>query len=167
MYQLLKEHIRKFISIPDQDLDTLTSFFTPRQLKKKDHLFRQNDQCRQLAFVNKGCLRNYHIDGHGEEQIVYFATEEWWVGDMQSFFLQIPSMFNLQALEDCELLLSTKAEFESALETIPAFEKFYRLKTQTAYTKTQKTVVEKTQTAEERYKKLLTTSPYVKSVNYI
>ena len=87
MYQLLKEHIRKFISIPDQDLDSLTSFFTPRQLKKKDYLFRQNDQCRQLAFVNKGCLRNYHIDSHGEEQIVYFATEEWWVGDMQSFFL--------------------------------------------------------------------------------
>ena len=85
--------------------------------------------------------------------------EDWWIGDMQSFFLQIPSMFNIQALEDCELLVSSKTEFENAFIEVPDFEKFYRLKTQTAYTKTQQTVVEKTETAEDRYLKIFKTNP--------
>ena len=65
----------------------------------------------------------------------------------------------MQTLENCDLLISTKTDFEQAFETIPNFEKFYRLKTQTAYTKAQQTVVEKSETAEDRYLKLLKTSP--------
>lgn len=143
----------------ESDFDKLAYFFKPLHLKKKEFLHRQNEVCRHIAFVHKGCLRNYNIDSKGDEQIIYFAIEDWWVADLQSFFLQIPSQFNLQALEDCELLISTKKDFEQAFEVVPTFENFYRLKTQTAYTKTQQTVVEKSETAEDRYLKLLKTSP--------
>lgn len=159
MYEQLMKHISKTISISDKEFDTLAAFFKPRELKKKEHLYRQNEICKYIAFVNKGCLRNYHVDKKGDEQIIYFALEEWWVADLQSFFLQIPSMFNLQALENCELLVSTRTEFENAFDAVPVFEKFYRLKTQKSYTNTQKSVVEKTETAEDRYQKLLNTSP--------
>ncbi len=159
LFEHLRQHIDKFVPISNSDFENLTVFFKPLYLKKKKFIHRQNEVCLHIAFVHKGCLRNYHIDSKGEEQIIYFALEDWWVADLQSFFLQIPSQFNLQALEDCELLVSTKREFEQAFEVVPAFEKFYRLKTQTAYTKTQESVVEKSETAENRYKKLLTSSP--------
>lgn len=159
MFEQLKNHIRQTISISDQEFEILSAFFQPMHLKKKDHLYKQNQICKYIAFVSKGCLRNYHIDQKGDDQIIYFAMEEWWVADLQSFFLKIPSMFNLQALEDCELLISTKTEFEDAFQAVPAFEKFYRMKTQKSYTNTQKSVVEKTETAEDRYKKLFKTSP--------
>lgn len=159
MLEHLRQHINNFVSLSSSDFNELTSFFKPINLKKKEFLHRQNEVCRQIAFVHKGCLRNYHIDNKGDEQIIYFAVEDWWVADLQSFFLQIPSMFNLQALENCELLISSKTDFEKAFEVIPTFEKFYRLKTQTAYTKTQHAVVEKSETAEERYLKLFKTSP--------
>ena len=161
MYEQLKTHIRKFVLISDLEFDTLTGFFNPRHLKKKEYLYKQNEICRYIAFINKGCVRNFHIDNKGDEQIIYFAVEDWWVADLQSFFLHIPSMFSLQALENCDLLVSTKTQFENAFEAVPVFEKFYRLKTQTAYTKTQKSVIEKTETAEERYIKLLDTSPSI------
>ena len=159
MYDHLKKHINKFASISNSDFEIVQKFFSPLLLKKKEHLFRQNDICKQIAFIHKGCVRNYHIDKKGNEQIIYFGMEDWWIGDMQSFFLQIPSMFNIQALEDCELLVSSKTEFENAFIEVPDFEKFYRLKTQTAYTKTQQTVVEKTETAEDRYLKIFKTNP--------
>ena len=161
MFEQLKKHINKSVSISDKEFDTLTEFFTPKHLKKKEHLYKQNQICKYIAFVAKGCLRNYHIDDKGDEHIIYFALEDWWVADLQSFFLRIPSMFNMQALEDCELLVSTKTEFENAFETVPVFEKFYRLKTQKAYTNTQKSVAEKAETAEDRYRKLLNTSPSI------
>lgn len=159
MFDHLRQHIDNFVSLSNSDFDELTSFFKPVNLKKKEFLHRQNEVCRHIAFVHKGCLRNYHIDNKGDEQIIYFAVEDWWVADLQSFFLQIPSQFNLQALENCELLVSTKVDFEKAFEVVPDFEKFYRLKTQTAYTKTQQAVAEKAETAEDRYLKLLKTSP--------
>lgn len=159
MFEHLQQHINKLVSLPASDFDKLTDFFKPFYLEKKDFLHRQNELCRRIAFVHKGCLINYHIDSKGDEQIIYFALEDWWVADLQSLFLQIPSQFNLQALENCELLVSTKMEFEKAFEVVPAFEKFYRLKTQAAYTKTQQAVAEKSETAEDRYIKLLKTSP--------
>lgn len=159
MYEHLAEHINKFIPISNNDLAVIFPFFKPFHLKKKEYLLRQNEVCRQIAFIHKGCIRNYHIDKNGNEHIIYFGIEDWWIGDMQSFFLQIPSMFNVQALEDCELLTSTKADFEGAFEALPDFEKFYRMKTQTAYTSSQKSVVEKAETAEERYLKLFKNAP--------
>ncbi len=145
----------------EEEFEKLSSFFRPFYLKKKSFLYRQNEICRYIAFVHKGCLRNYHIDPKGDEQIIYFALEDWWVADLQSFFLKIPSQFNVQALEDCELLIATKSEFEQAFDAVPSFENFYRLKTQTAYTKTQQAVVEKSETAEERYLKLFLTAPSI------
>jgi CRP-like cAMP-binding protein len=161
MYEQLRQHINKVVSISTTEFDVLTSFFHPMHLKKKEHLYVQNEICRYIAFVNKGCLRSYHVDRKGDDQIIYFAVEDWWVADLQSFFLQIPSAFNLQALEDCELLVSSKAEFERAFEAVPPFEKFYRIKTQAAYSSAQKTVVGKTETAEDRYLKLLKTAPSI------
>ncbi|GIV32797.1 MAG: cAMP-binding protein [Chitinophagales bacterium] len=159
MLEHLRHHITRFISITRRDFDKLTPFFKPLYLKKKDFLFRQNEVCRYIAFVHKGCLRNYHIDNKGEEQIIYFALEDWWVADLQSFFLNIPSQFNLQALENCELLAASKPDFEQAFIAVPVFEKFYRIKTQIAYTSSQQSLVEKSETAEDRYIKLLKTAP--------
>ena len=161
MLKHLKSHIDKVVPLSTKDFNLLNGYFQPRYLRKKEYLHRQNEICKYVAFVHKGCLRNFHIDSKGDEQIIYFAIEDWWVADLQSFFLNIPSMFNLQALEDCELLVSTKTEFEKAFEVVPAFEKFYKIKTQIAYTKTQKSVVEKSETAEDRYLKLLTSSPEI------
>jgi len=92
---------------------------------------------------------------------LYCALEEWWIGDLQSFFLKSPSAFNLQALEECTLLVCTKTEFETAMQVVPKLEEFYKQKTQIAYTTTQKSIFERSETAEERYLKLLEASPEI------
>lgn len=159
MFEHLLQHIRSIVSISNDDFEQLTNFFEPSYLKKKNFFSFQNEVCRRIAFVHKGCLRNYHIDSKGDEQIIYFAFEDWWIGDLQSFYLQIPSQFCFQALEDSELLVSKKSEFQKALEVVPAFEQFYQIKIQRAYNKAQQELFEKAETAEKRYLKLLKASP--------
>jgi CRP-like cAMP-binding protein len=76
--------------------------------------------------VNKGCLRCYSVDSSGKEHVVQFAIEEWWISDLYSFFTNEPSTFNIDALEDSELLLLEQNSYERLLQEIPAFERLFR-----------------------------------------
>ena len=129
MFEQLKTHLKKLVDISDQDIEVLKELFHPKYLKKKEFLFRQNEICKYSGYVVQGCLRNYHINKNGEEQIINFAVEEYWIGDLQSFFLKAPSSFNVQAIEPSTLLAFTKAEFENARERVPQLGEFYRKKT--------------------------------------
>jgi len=162
VFQRLRSHIEAITPISDSEFARLTAHFQRRTLKRKEHFYRQGAVCRAVGFINKGCMRNYHLEEDGEEYIVNFAFEEWWVADLQSFYLEIPSMFNVQALEDCELLVSSKREFETAVARIAPFGEFYRAKISRAYTtSTLNIVFERSETAEERYNKLLARTPWI------
>jgi hypothetical protein len=39
---------------------------------------------KYTAFIAKGCLRSYSIDARGNEHIVQFAAETYWLGDAAS-----------------------------------------------------------------------------------
>jgi CRP-like cAMP-binding protein len=162
MLDRLRAHIEELNPISDREFGQLEAYFHTRRLRKKEHLYTQGTVCRWVGFITNGCVRNYHLEEDGEEYIVNFAFENWWVADLQSFYLEIPSMFNVQALTDCELLVSSKHEFEAAVTHIPAFGEFYRTKISRAYAASNlRLVLERSETAEERYQKLLTTAPWV------
>lgn len=158
----LKNHLQREIEISDVEFENLSSLFKSFKLKKKQFLFRQGEVCRYIAFVNQGCLRYYYIDEGGAEHIIYFAIEEWWLADLKSYFSRQPSIYFLEAIEDCELLLLSIDDFEDACRQIPSWEKFYRAKTQKAYSAvTQKFIDFKMLSAEEKYLDLLKRFPEV------
>ena len=156
----LLKHLQSTVHFTNDDINTLIPFIEPTLLKKKEHLFRQEEIDRYVGFVNKGCLRYYNTDEKGIEHILYFALEEWWVGDLNSFYMNEPSPNSLQALEDCELFLFNLTSFEGARKNIPSFDEFIIIKHRKAYTASQqKSFESKAASAEEKYKKLLSTSP--------
>lgn len=53
-----------------------------------------------------------------------FAVEDWWAGDRESYTTGQPSKFNIDALEDSELMMWKKEDFEKLLNTIPGLKKF-------------------------------------------
>ena len=160
--QRLRRHIEKTTPISDDEFTRLVLHFHPRSLRRGEHLYQQGAVCSVVGFIVRGCVRNYHIEEDGSEYIVNFALEEWWVADLQSFHREIPSMFNVQALERCELLVASKPQFESAIANVAAFGMFYRAKVSRAYTAaSMKIVVERSETAEERYRKLVEHSPHI------
>ncbi|MEO5648762.1 MAG: Crp/Fnr family transcriptional regulator [Ginsengibacter sp.] len=160
MYELLHTKITEVISLSEEEFDFCKTLFSPKKLRKKQYLLQDGDVCKYTAFVEKGILRTYTIDEKGNEPILQFSMEGWWIADLYSFFTGEPSHYNIEALEDCELLLITEPSWNILLEKIPAFERYFRILIQNNLIATQRrlmgTMIE---TAEEKYLKLVENFP--------
>ena len=155
VYRLYK-HLNHTVTISESDTFKLYSHAKIYHLKKKEFLFMEGELAKYVGFVNKGCLRYYRLDDKGEEHIIYFATEEWWIGDLSSFYSGKPSLFNLHALEDCELFLYTKELFELMRAQIPAFDQYVKIRHAKATDARLETMMsQRYESAESRYLKLL------------
>src|SRR5436309_213110 len=122
-FQLLLKNISKHIDLTEKEATIFNSLLESRKIKKKQFFLRENEICKYSAFVLNGCLRGYTIDQNGFEHILQFAPADWWIADMYSFISQQPGNLNIDALEDSELLLLSKANQEQLFVEIPKFER--------------------------------------------
>ncbi len=160
MYELLYKKITETISLTDEEFDYSKRLFLPKKLRKRQYLLQEGDVCKYTTFVTNGLLRSYTIDNKGTEHILQFAFEGWWMGDLYSFLTNEQSIFNIEAIEDCELLLITKPSWELLLEKIPAFERYFRILIQNNLIATQRRLMGNlSETAEEKYIKLMKNFP--------
>ena len=152
MLDLLIRHLSRYISLEKEEIAILIAAFKQKQLKKKEFLLHQGEVCRFETFVTKGCLRAFHLDDKGEEHIVQFAVEDWWIGDMYSFLTQTPASYSIEVLEDCELLQIEKNALEELYLKLPKMERFFRIIIQNAFIASQKRIISSmSKTADERY----------------
>ncbi len=115
-----------------------------------------------LAFVTKGCLRSYTIDKKGEEHIVQFAPEGWWITDLYSFLTGKEATYFIDALEDSDVLLMDAAAYEKLCKTVPKFERYFRILLQNNYIATHRRVVASISlSAEEQYLQMLEEFPAI------
>ncbi len=56
-----------------------------------------------------------------------------WISDLKSFFSKSPSKYNIEALEDSNLLRISFDRFEQLLIEIPRLERYFRILFQKAY----------------------------------
>ena len=162
MFEVLFENISKKIDLTTDEQQLLQTFFIPKKLRKKQYLLQEGDVARYLAFVEKGFLRSYTVDEKGSEHIIEFAFEGWWMGDSFSMLTGEPSAYNIDALEDSELLLLTKQAEEEMMEKIPKMERFFRLLLQNHLIATNRRLVSSlSYTAEEKYNQLIHACPTI------
>lgn len=124
---LILANITQHISLTDDEVDFFTSLLQPCLVKRREHILRAGYTCLHESFVTKGCLRTYYIDTEGVERILSFATDGSWTGDTQSFWSQSPSQFNIEALEDSELIQIKKSDMERLFQRVSKFERFFRI----------------------------------------
>lgn len=162
MFEQLFHSINERISLSEQQLELVKPFFIPKKLRKRQYLLQEGDVCKYTAFVEKGALRCYSLHEKGNEHVIQFALEGWWVGDMYSFLTGEPSIYNIDALEDSELLLVTPAANEAMLAKVPAMEKYFRILLQNNMIAMQRRLVASLSlTAEEKYTRLVNSYPNI------
>lgn len=127
MYDLIFKNISKYIQLNEAETNHLTSLLTFRKIKKNQFLGQRGEVVRHDFFVNKGCLRSAYIDQNGEEYILQFAIEDWWITDFESFINETPSKLEIMALEDSELLKIDRKSLNELFNDYPKFEHFYRV----------------------------------------
>src|SRR5258708_1769239 len=71
-------------------------------------------------------MRQYSIDDKGVEHIVRLFIENWWVADRESYVMLTPSSYNIDAWEDTDALLLTRADFLNRLSLIAAINEMTR-----------------------------------------
>jgi len=160
MFSLLKKHINSRVPLTDEEFNIITKFFVTKKLKKHQFLLNEGDVCRYIGFINSGCLREYKIDSKGTEHILQFAIEDWWVSDLHSFLSGLPATYNIDALQDSEILLLERSAREELLDNCPKMERFFRLLIEANHVASQQRIADSlSASAEERYLKFIKTYP--------
>ena len=160
MFDLLKKHINNRVPLTDEEFNICIKFFNSKKLKKHQFLLNEGEICRYIGFVNSGCLRQYSIDNQGAEHIIQFAIEDWWVSDLHSFLSGLPATYNIDALQDTEVLLLDKSARDELLNACPKMERFFRLLIESNHVATNQRISDSlSASAEERYLKFIKTYP--------
>ena len=162
MFEVLFSKVEEKISLNEAEKEICKSLFTPKKIRKRQYILQQDDICKNLIFVEKGLLRSYSVDEKGNEHILQFAPEGWWIADLFSFFTGESSAYNIDAIEDSELLLITNPAIEQLYERVPKFERYFRILTQNNMVAMQKRLTsELSSSAEEKYLKLISAYPNI------
>jgi CRP-like cAMP-binding protein len=164
MKALLKQNIAKHITLSAKETETFCSLFQQKSIRKKDFFLREGEVCKFEGFVTKGLFRVFHVDENGFEQVLYFAIEDWWITDIDSFTNEHPSHLFIEAIEDSEVLIISKKDKEAAFLSIPAIEKLFRVMTQKTHVALQRRMIDNlSKTADQRYLDFIEKYPKIHS----
>ena len=133
MYELFFKKFNEIVPLTNKEEEVISNYLTPKKLRKKQYLLQESDVCKHIAFVEKGTLRSYTVSEKGSEHIIQFALEGWLISDLFSFLTGEPATYNIEALEDSELLLTSKSAHEELLQKLPKYETYTRIQITGAY----------------------------------
>jgi CRP-like cAMP-binding protein len=160
MYELFFEKLNEKVSFTKEEEEEFKKFLIPKKLRKKQYILQEGDVSKYTCFVEKGMLRSYSVDEKGAEKVVQFAPEGWYISDLYSFITGEPSNLNIDALEDCELVLMTKDSVDKLRKRFPQYLEFSFLQMQSAYVALQCRLFDMINlSTEDKYKKLLKMYP--------
>jgi CRP-like cAMP-binding protein len=160
MYELFFQNFNKKISLTREEELQVKRYLTPKKLRKKQYLLQEGDICKSIAFIEKGALKAYSIDESGNERIIQFGMEGWVISDLYSFITGDPATYNIDAIEDAELVLISKQAHEELLQQLPKYETFTRLNITGAYIAMQKRLTSiLSSSLEERYANFIALYP--------
>ncbi|RBQ09033.1 Crp/Fnr family transcriptional regulator [Pedobacter miscanthi] len=162
MIEVFKTYLKEKGSFSDVELKQIESVTTIKKLRKRQYLLQEGDVWKYNAFITKGCVRTYTVDEKGNEHILNFAVENWWTGDRESLFSGKPSVYNIDALEDSQVALITKENFNLLCKEIPAFNNMVTLILEKSFIVSQSRIQSFiSSSAEEKYLKFLETFPHL------
>lgn len=152
MFERLRQNIEEKISLTVDEWNICKTFFAPKKIRKKQYFLQEGDVCKYTAFIEKGAMRSYHIDEKGNEHILQFALEGWWITDMYSFYTGEPASYNIDALEDSEILQISQQNYEEMMQRVPRMERYFRLLLQNRLIAMQRRLASNLSfTAEQKY----------------
>ena len=150
--QPLLDYISKHIELSKEEEAFLVSKVFYRKYLKGQYVVQQGDICKYECFVLAGCTKMFYLDDDGQEHIILFSIEDWWTSDMGSFITQTPADFNIQCLENTELVMFSYDIIEELYAKIPKLERFFRQLIERAFVASQKRIIRNfALTAKDRY----------------
>ncbi len=121
----LKKFFNDYVPLPDSELEDIVSKFKKKKIKKNEFVLMQGEICKDLIFVQQGCLRLYYLQDDIEVS-VWFALKYSSAIEIFSFISETPTSNYLQAIEDSEVLYLPKSELNKLYESHPKMQEMMR-----------------------------------------
>lgn len=149
---LILRSIAKHIHLSADEQAYFISLLHPKTIKRKHFVLQYGQICKYSTFVTSGCLRGFTVDENGFEHVLNFGPPGWWIADMYSLISQKPGILNIEAIDDTEALILSKADQEKLYTKIPQFERFFRIITENSLVAYQQRLIDNLSLpAEDRF----------------
>lgn len=155
----LKNLFQSVTPIAETEWQHFEQYFTSRKLLKNETLWRENEICKHLVFINKGLIYGYH-NREGKEIVTNLYFENAVFYDDYSFIKQEPCLLTYVALETTELIVIPRIALYEMFDRYKSFERLGRMMVERQHTISIREQLNfNSNKAEERYLNLLNSQP--------
>lgn len=116
MHSTLLKTLDHIADLDKEEIELITACFKTYNLAKGDFFLKAGEVNRHVGFLIKGLVR-YFVYKNDEESTFEFTKEGEFIADYQSFNNHTPSIQNIQAIEDCEMLIINYPDVQTIFNT--------------------------------------------------
>ena len=110
----------------EEAFSDLLHLFSFQTIKKGAYFAREGERPQKLCFLGKGFFRAYYLSSNGTEYNKSFYLENDFYCAYSSLILNQPNYINIQAMEDCEMLVCNYHEMTRLYDKHHCLERFSR-----------------------------------------
>ena len=153
-----RNFIERYTDIADTEWQIIQQAFERKEFGRNEIILSEGNICRNFYFLEKGFIR-FFINHDGEEITKFFTLAPYCFTSKDSFREQKPAKESIQAIEKSLVWQTTLKQSNELLE-LKSWSIFTRKFVHEVQSYTEELLWEiKTETAEQRYKKLLEKYP--------
>lgn len=112
--------------------EDLQTFVKQKQVRKNEFLLQSGQTCSRMYYIENGLFRCYY-DVNDQDVSAWFMGDGEMIISVKSFYLQVPSEENIQALKDSQVLYIDVEQLASLYERHPEFNFYGRILTERYY----------------------------------
>ncbi|WP_461643683.1 Crp/Fnr family transcriptional regulator [Labilibaculum euxinus] len=158
----IKKSIDSIVSLTDEELLIFSSCLEVKAINKNELFLQEGKVCDFIGFVNFGMLIYFKTLENGNELTTDFAFEGDWVTINESRLSNLPSLINIKAIENSELLVIKQQDLSRLYLKIPKLERLGRILMEQSFVKiAQQSIDLQVLSAKERYESLLCNHPEI------
>ena len=160
---MIQQFFQSFNLFSKNEIDYLLTFFKEKTLAKHDFFVKENERCKEIAFIQSGIFRSYYTSHEGKDSTYCFRFPNDLMASYSSFISDKPSIENLQAISEATLLVIKKEKIQELVSENPKWSEFLRMIAEQEYLELEKRFFQLQQNdAAQRYTFLIENQP-----NYI
>ena len=154
MLEKLLKNVKLVVPGLQLSIEDLSPIVTHRHIKKGDQILKAGSTCAHYYFVVNGAFRIYFLR-EDKEISNWFAFEDFFFTELESYTFQKPSTFYIEAIEDSDILSITRTNMEDMLSKHASWQEYLRKNWEYAFIKLTNVIVSfQSKSAKERYNEL-------------
>jgi CRP-like cAMP-binding protein len=159
---IVRDALSSFSEIPDAEWGKAVVNLKHLHLKKNAYFIQTGSVPDKMACIVSGIFRVFYVTESGEEKILAFREEGRMLSAFSAILTQTPSWYDIQALEDSDLLYIGLDQYADGLQRHPCWQEISAKYVQMLFVEKERRESEfLSDNAETRYQKFINRFPGV------